>query len=815
MPEEAIMKMPSLLHRRRFPPVLRIALSLLILASLTGGLQAQDFDDDDCMTCHDDLQVKGKDGIERNLTIDLAAHKRSAHGQGDMSCADCHLDIEKLPHTRKLMKVRCDACHRAERDVYRKGIHHLSRGPKGDGDGATCSDCHGVHDVLAASDPKSPIYHANLARTCIRCHEDQALIEQHEAMPEAKHIKTYSISVHGQSNTGDPTSRAATCSDCHGMHDTRPARSPESPVSRARVTRTCGKCHESVLQAYMGSVHGTLAEQGNPDVPVCIDCHGEHRIRSPDDRLSTVSRQNIAETCARCHEDPRITEKYDIPIAMPATLYRRSVHGRALLDEGREEAAACQDCHGHHSILGGSDANSRVHRQNIPKTCGACHQHADILSKYERSVHGVAMRRGIRESPVCTDCHGEHTILKHGDPDSPVYKTRLAKEVCGRCHDSLVLIRKYGMKSDKVSTFYESYHGLASKLGDTQSANCASCHGVHEILSREDERSSIHPDRLVETCGECHPGASAGFVSGLVHVSPASRENPLLWWLRRIYILLIVLTIGGMLLHNALIMVRHVRDKYRSQTKQPHVIRFPSAGLWQHLLISVFFIALVVSGFSLSYPESIFSRFMGTFLGFGETARSTVHRISGVGLMVTVIWHAIGILLTRRGRQELGALMPRIQDAKDAALNTKYHLGFTNERPQFDRYDYSEKMEYWALMWGVLVMVVSGLLMWFPAAAASFLGLDKIWFDAANVIHFYEAWLATLAIVVWHIFFVMFHPEEYPMALSWLTGKLPVESMEERHPRELERLKAEGSIVYPDDGNDTEDAKVDETSADS
>ena len=210
-------------------------------------------------------------------------------------------------------------------------------------------------------------------------------------------------------------------------------------------------------------------------------------------------------------------------------------------------------------------------------------------------------------------------------------------------------------------------------------------------------------------------------------------------------------------------------------------------------MITITFTALVITGFSLSYPDSLFSTTVKNLLGLGEGTRSVVHRIAGVGLALTFLWHFLSILLTKRGRQELKALWIQWQDIKDVFLNVFYHLGLRKKAPSFDRYDYSEKMEYWALIWGTFVMVCTGLMMWFPVLAAKF-GLGKIWVDVSKVIHFYEAWLATLAILIWHFFFVIFHPEEYPMSLSWITGKLSLKTMKHHHPEELKKLIETGEV---------------------
>ena len=117
----------------------------------------------------------------------------------------------------------------------------------------------------------------------------------------------------------------------------------------------------------------------------------------------------------------------------------------------------------------------------------------------------------------------------------------------------------------------------------------------------------------------------------------------------------------------------------------------------------------------------------------------------------------------------------------------KYNTGRSSEKPRLDRFSYIEKSEYWALVWGTAVMAVTGTVMWFDN---TFIGLlTKLGYDVARVIHFYEAWLATLAILVWHLYYVVFNPDAYPMNMAWLTGMLTEREMEEEHPIELERLR--------------------------
>jgi cytochrome b subunit of formate dehydrogenase len=119
----------------------------------------------------------------------------------------------------------------------------------------------------------------------------------------------------------------------------------------------------------------------------------------------------------------------------------------------------------------------------------------------------------------------------------------------------------------------------------------------------------------------------------------------------------------------------------------------------------------------------------------------------------------------------------------------RYNVGLSKQKPMYGRFSYVEKSEYWALVWGTLVMAVTGLVMWLDNTSIGL--LTKLGYDVSRTIHFYEAWLATLAILVWHIYFVVFNPDSYPMNTAWLTGTLTEREMREEHPLELDRLRDE------------------------
>ncbi|MCX6925622.1 MAG: hypothetical protein NT154_20790, partial [Verrucomicrobia bacterium] len=296
-----------------------------------------------------------------------------------------------------------------------------------------------------------------------------------------------------------------------------------------------------------GSVHKTN---------LCVSCHADLTDKHPDDNVPAKP-----SNCKGCHEKQ-------------SESYGASVHGLALA-KGRKDSATCSDCHDGHTILPPTSPASPLHFSRLAETCGACHD--QVAKDVEESVHGKALALGRREAPTCTDCHSEHKIEALKGSSS----LKISTDICSGCHSSGRMNTKYKLPTDRVKTFFESYHGLAAQYGSTVSANCGSCHGVHKVLPSTDPRSSIYPTNLVVTCGKCHPGATSNFARSKVHLKKAPgrinfRLNPLAGYndaaigeeinnlVRSIYLVLIFGTIGLMLAHNVLLFGKKVRARYRA-----------------------------------------------------------------------------------------------------------------------------------------------------------------------------------------------------------------------------------------------------------
>jgi len=601
---------------------------------------------------------------------------------------------------------------------------------------------------------------------CLACHGDSTLTHEVSGKPVSLYVNPdkFKDSIHGS---------MFTCVDCHTDLKASPHESTPAKVS-------CATCHADEQTVYERSFHAKAIKAGDGQAATCTDCHGSpHELLPASDPKSRVNHVNIPATCGTCHGQKFVMEASGHS-AQPFLSYQESIHGRAVA-AGSEKAAVCTDCHGTHEILSANDPKSSIFKFNVPQTCAKCHE--PVKQEFMASIHGQAIARGDWQAPVCTDCHGIHSIKSHIDPNSSVSAQNLALITCARCHEGVRLSQEFGFEGRRSTTYLASYHGLASKLGSQVVANCASCHGVHNILPSSDPRSTINRANLVKTCGQCHPGVTEKFVVAKVHVdAPLSADigSKAVRWIRKFYVSLIVLVIGGMLAHNLIIWRR--KAILRRQTEHRLVTRMSKNQRLQHLVLFASFIVLVLTGFALKFPDSWFAG----LLGMGEKVRRITHRVAALVLIGSGVYHIFYLALTRDGRRLVRDFLPVPKDASDLWRTLSHYLGLGSEKPEFARFNYAEKAEYWALVWGLFVMAGTGVMLW----AKVFFGnlLPRWWLDVATAIHFYEAVLATLAIVVWHFYQVFLDPDVYPMNWAWWDGKMPFEHYRDEHALDSETL---------------------------
>ncbi len=380
---------------------------------------------------------------------------------------------------------------------------------------------------------------------CLSCHEDKEL-KSESGQPVFVDSAQFSDSIHGQAGLS--------CVSCHADLE----KATDFPHEAKLKPVDCGACHEAAVKEFRQSIHFASSESGEAPVKVsCKDCHGTHEIQPAADIRSTVFPLNLPSTCERCHLEKVPTEKgYEF-----IRQYNLSIHYRALEKAGLTMSANCSNCHGAHETKSVHDPLSRVSRSNIIQTCGTCH--VGIKRDYLEGVHGKDYVKGIKDVPVCTDCHAEHDILSPQDLDSAVYATKVAA-VCTRCHDDMALSRQYGFLTSRLKTYSESFHGTASRFGETRVANCASCHGFHDIRPSSDPKSPINPENLPKTCGKCHPGASRRFAEGQIHVipqEPITAKYRVSLLVKNIYIVIIAVIISVMVVFIGADLIRRIVSK--------------------------------------------------------------------------------------------------------------------------------------------------------------------------------------------------------------------------------------------------------------
>ena len=364
---------------------------------------------------------------------------------------------------------------------------------------------------------------------CLMCHGDQSLKDQ-AGRSLFVHKENFEQSIHAQSGIS--------CVSCHvDLESVR-----EFPHAEKLAKVNCGSCHEDAQKKFDTSVHAVVPVAAEAEAVSCVSCHGYHDVVQSKDVHSRTHPLNQLQTCGTCHFS-QVNGKKGQGFVKE---FLQSTHGLALRRTGLANSATCATCHGSHDVKRTTDSSSPMSRRQVPDSCGQCH--AGILRDYLEGVHGQDFARGVRDVPVCTDCHGEHEILSPQDTRSKVYATQVAL-TCARCHDNAELIQKYNLPEKRLRTFQGTFHGLASAYGETKVANCASCHGFHNIRPSSDPNSPIHAAHLPQTCGQCHLGAGEKLSQVKIHILDPKAANYAGYMIQKAYFYLITLMIGSFLVY--------------------------------------------------------------------------------------------------------------------------------------------------------------------------------------------------------------------------------------------------------------------------
>jgi hypothetical protein len=328
--------------------------------------------DEDCSLCHSEAVSRASG--QTIAAIDFEAFGETLHGSMGVGCTSCHADTSELEgaHPAELAPAACAECHGDVVEALAKGAHKPHPPGSGLPDTPSCPDCHGAHDIRPPEDKDSTMHAVHQVQRCGRCHADELRMKP-TGLKSAAFIEAYETSVHGKALAAG-NEKAPACSTCHGAHQVQRHDAPESKTSREHVAELCGGCHGAERDVYLFGIHGQELQKGNPDVPVCTSCHGEHGILPPADEHSPVAPSRVSMTCSACHDDVVLAERYHLPTNRLRS-YLGTYHGIASA-AGVTTAANCASCHGYHGVLPSSDPASTIHPNNLARTCGKCHPNA-------------------------------------------------------------------------------------------------------------------------------------------------------------------------------------------------------------------------------------------------------------------------------------------------------------------------------------------------------------------------------------------------------------------------------------------------------
>lgn len=472
------------------------------------------------------------------------------------------------------------------------------------------------------------------------------------------------------------------------------------------------------------------------------------------------------------------------------------------------DVPSCRSCHGV-NVGGGQKSimqDLASLRSTVNKNCTECHQ--EVATSVKNSVHGQSMKAG---APKCTDCHTVH----RGKYTSVINMKKESDRLCGECHQK------------ERSLYFNTFHGKAMHL---ESANraitvaaCYDCHGKHNIHGPDNSMSKIAPGQnRIETCASCHPGAGETFSSITMHPDPKDGDEYPIMHAGLLFMEgLLIFVFGFFIIHTALWFYRLMatKAKYPKEWKEAKekahsdsvkIKRFSKFHKIQHLFLAASFLGLGFSGLPQKYYTADWAQGMIDLMG-GPIGATKFHHISAIIMGIVFFSHLIEVaFVAYKNRKAVyvdgkfswglfwkkffgpDSLMPNLQDFRDLGENFKWFIGKRETMPQFDRWTYWEKFDYLAVFWGMGMIGLTGLALWFPVGASE---IVPAWLmDLCTIFHSEEALLALGFIFMFHFFHTHFRANKFPMDMVIFSGQLTEEEMKQERTPWYNRLKENGEL---------------------
>jgi cytochrome b subunit of formate dehydrogenase/nitrate/TMAO reductase-like tetraheme cytochrome c subunit len=541
-----------------------------------------------------------------------------------------------------------------------------------------------------------------------------------------------------------------------------------------------------------------------------------------------------ASDCLECHKAGG-----DGPAVTHLGEFARSVHGQAGI--------GCKDCHQGYAMgphdgevkLDAADQakvakleKARWHeegqkeetRLSSPRTFLACQNCHDVeATAYFQSAHARFITGDSKVAgPTCETCHGAiHAIAKKLEPYVPNAQKRAVvpadrramQKTCEACHGNEELAKEAGLNPEVRGTYHDSIHGRLVRVGNKVAPTCVSCHagdpakgGTHAIVSKTNPASSVSAALKKNTCARCHEGATDNFANLIAHKPIQEIGGHIVPHVIHVaFSYLTTLTLVFFAFHVFIDFLYELRQRLAAKTHGHSVdavrsvIRFDIHQRAQHWFMLTGVIILGITGWPLR-GAGVFSGaplignmdaapYSAAFMKLfgGAEGAALWHRIGAVLIIISSVYHLFYLTFLATQKRLPLSMLPMPKDAIDIKDNILFMLGLKKDRPKFDRYMYLEKFDYWAVFWGIVMMVGTGFVFWFPVFFAKFAPSWLI--TGVQIIHGEEATLAILFLFVVHFYNVHLKPSIFPMNWAWINGRISVEMLKHEHPGEYEKLK--------------------------
>ena len=593
-----------------------------------------------------------------------------------------------------------------------------------------------------------------------------------------------------------PPSDPEECLNCHRFR------------GLARLDKESGE-----LRLFFCSDRHYALQEGPHTRLLCSDCHDRESVQVvPHDEVPPV-------VCTKsCHLSQLSGAPVEFSHESVGQRLERSTHDPVALAELpfddpplREGQSACLYCHDQPVFRDPANLVPAHRGHSASTRCKTCHN---------------------EELPKETDYYLRHTAGRL-QAARPILDTA---RVCAACHSDHDLQEAMGLH-DAVSSYFRSFHGKASLLGNNDTATCVDCHrteegDVHLLRSSNDPESRTHIASRPTTCRTvaCHPNAVPEMSDAAVHLRLDPREPNIEYFLMAAFV---ILTLGTMTIYFALVLLellnaalrRHSPDHRNlvalaravlaTREGKKRLLRLSVHQRFQHWSLVSFFGLLVLTGMPMKFATVPWMGNLAALFGGLRGAR-LIHHVAGVLLLLSfayhlgyLAWAAKGELAKRRAdapetstikhliSMGLGSWMiPTIDDVKQFGQLFAYLLGLRKNRPHQGRFHFSQKFEYLAVFWGIAMIGTSGIVLWSMSWMSEYLGGRAINF--ALIVHSDEAFLALIYISVVHFFAVIFSPAVFPLHTGSLTGAVPAEELAENHAGHLEDVAQALGIEQPE-----------------